>query len=256
MIEKIKNSKGLLIFTVISFWICVLGLVGGINDAMTGGKRYSEEEMQLKVNTAVQEQKDKDEKTRKSLEDKIDELNALIKVNEQKLKDKENELKEQAQENKEQQEWIENRKKAAETPKTEQKQEENTEQEQKEQKEQEKQEQELKEIEDENSTVDDSPDLTFAQLNCLEKAGQYLHSMFFSRSGLADQLAFEGYEPDDIEVVMKWLDNDVDYNEQAKYKAQEYLETMPFSLQDLIGQLEYEGFTPEQAQHGANEAYK
>lgn len=215
MIEKIKNSKGLLIFTVISFWICVLGLVGGINDAMTGGKRYSEEEMQLKVNTAVQEQKDKDEKTRKSLEDKIDELNALIKVNEQKLKDKENELKEQ-----------------------------------------EKQEQELKEIEDENSTVDDSPDLTFAQLNCLEKAGQYLHSMFFSRSGLADQLAFEGYEPDDIEVVMKWLDNDVDYNEQAKYKAQEYLETMPFSLQDLIGQLEYEGFTPEQAQHGANEAYK
>ena len=102
MIEKIKNSKGLLIFTVISFWICVLGLVGGINDAMTGGKRYSEEEMQLKVNTAVQEQKDKDEKTRKSLEDKIDELNALIKINEQKLKDKENEFKEQSQENKEQ----------------------------------------------------------------------------------------------------------------------------------------------------------
>ncbi len=93
---------------------------------------------------------------------------------------------------------------------------------------------------------------TVAQQNAYDKAGDYLAYMAFSRSGLIEQLEFEGYATGDAEFAVKRLENEkkVDWNEQAAAKAKEYLDSMPFSRSGLIEQLVFEGFTQAQAEHG------
>ena len=90
---------------------------------------------------------------------------------------------------------------------------------------------------------------TRGEQNALNRANDYLEFMSFSRSGLIDQLEFEGYTTSEAEYA---VDNcGADWDEQAVLKAEEYLDFMSFSRSGLIDQLEFEGFTYSQASAAA-----
>ena len=76
-----------------------------------------------------------------------------------------------------------------------------------------------------------------------------LDTMPFSRSGLIEQLEYEGYPTDAATVAADSLNED--WAAQAVRHAKQYTETMPFSLQGLIDQLVYEGYSQDEATHGA-----
>lgn len=95
--------------------------------------------------------------------------------------------------------------------------------------------------------------LSPGQRNAVQAAEQYLELSAFSRSGLIDQLEYEGYSTEDATYAFDSLN--VDWNQQAKRSAEQYLELTAFSLSGLIDQLVYDGFTREQAEYGANAAY-
>lgn len=98
-------------------------------------------------------------------------------------------------------------------------------------------------------TLERPPVLTMGQQQAVGKAKQYLRYMAFSRSGLIQQLEYEGFSTGDATFA---VDNvRADWNAQAAAKAKSYLEMMAFSRQGLIEQLVYEGFTPTQAEYGA-----
>jgi hypothetical protein len=96
-----------------------------------------------------------------------------------------------------------------------------------------------------------TPDVSVSQQNALESARDYLSFTSFSRSGLIDQLEYEGYSTSDATWAVDGLN--VDWNEQAAQTARDYLDFTSFSRSGLIGQLEYDGFTPEQAEYGVNQ---
>ena len=75
--------------------------------------------------------------------------------------------------------------------------------------------------------------------------------MPFSKSGLVDQLVFEGYPAEDASYAVDQIE--VDWKEQAKLKAIDYLDTMPFSRVELIDQLVFEGFSVEEATYGVDQ---
>lgn len=91
---------------------------------------------------------------------------------------------------------------------------------------------------------------TLGEKNALKTAGTYLSSMSFSKSGLVEQLEYEGYT--NSEATYAAENCGADWNEQAAAKAQEYLDSMSFSRDGLIDQLKYEGFTQSQAEYGAS----
>ena len=72
--------------------------------------------------------------------------------------------------------------------------------------------------------------------------------MAFSRSGLIEQLEYEGFAAAEATLAVDHLN--VDWNEQAWKSAESYLDVMAFSRSALIEQLEFEGFTAEQATYG------
>ncbi len=82
------------------------------------------------------------------------------------------------------------------------------------------------------------------------KAEQYLYTMPFSRSGLIEQLQFEGFDKAEATVAVDSIT--VDWYKQASLKAEQYLQTMPMSKSGLIEQLKFEGFTSAEATYGAN----
>lgn len=92
--------------------------------------------------------------------------------------------------------------------------------------------------------------------NALDMARNYLHTMPFSHSGLADQLSFEGFPDDAIEWAMEQIDQEVDWTEQAVRMAENYLNTMSMSKDGLIEQLMFEGFFREDAEHAANVVFE
>lgn len=95
-----------------------------------------------------------------------------------------------------------------------------------------------------------APDGTVSQQNALRSAENYLDFTAFSRSGLIDQLEYEGFSTADATWA---VDNvTVDWFVQAAESARSYLEYTAFSRSGLIDQLIYEGFSPEQAAHGAD----
>ncbi len=96
------------------------------------------------------------------------------------------------------------------------------------------------------------PDVTAGQENALGKAEDYLSFSAFSRSGLIEQLEFEGFTTADATWAVDNLA--VDWNEQAAKKAEDYLSFSSFSRSGLIDQLMFDGFTREQAEHGASAA--
>lgn len=100
-------------------------------------------------------------------------------------------------------------------------------------------------------TSEPEPELTTGQRNAVRSARNYLSFMGFSRSGLIDQLKYEGYSTSDAEFAVDHIDPD--WNEQAAKTAQNYIDIMPFSRSSLIDQLIFEGYTREQAEYGATQ---
>lgn len=80
-------------------------------------------------------------------------------------------------------------------------------------------------------------------------AEDYLSFSGFSRTGLIEQLVFEGFPEDDAAKAVDSLGVDWDY--QAERVATDYMDFSSFSKQGLVDQLEFEGFTADQAAHGA-----
>jgi len=93
------------------------------------------------------------------------------------------------------------------------------------------------------------PGVPLGQESARRKSQEYLDFASFSRSGLIEQLEYEGFSKADATGAVDSLG--VDWNEQAAEKADEYMGFSSFSRSGLIEQLEYEGFTPEQAAYGA-----
>jgi len=92
---------------------------------------------------------------------------------------------------------------------------------------------------------------TVSQQNSLRTAESYLDYSAFSRSGLVDQLVFEGFSVEDANWGVDRVI--VDWNEQAAKSAKNYLEYTSFSRSGLIDQLLFEGFTQEQAEFGVSQ---
>lgn len=88
--------------------------------------------------------------------------------------------------------------------------------------------------------VAEKPKLTLGQQNAIGKAKDYLSLMGFSRTGLIDQLSFEGFSAEDATFG---ADNaGADWNAECAEKAQQYLDLMSMSRDGLIDQLAFEGF--------------
>jgi len=92
---------------------------------------------------------------------------------------------------------------------------------------------------------------TVSQTQAVRSAESYLDFIAFSRSGLIEQLEYEGFSNSDATYAVDKLN--VDWNEQAVKSAENYLDFTSFSRSGLIEQLEYEGFTTEQATYAVNQ---
>ena len=117
---------------------------------------------------------------------------------------------------------------------------------------------------DDSSTQDASPEvgqepeptstpessITVSQQQAVRSADSYLSYSSFSRSGLIDQLEYEGFSTADATFGVDA--QNADWNAQAAGSAQDYLDYSSFSRSGLIDQLIYEGFTLEQATYGVN----
>jgi acyl-coenzyme A synthetase/AMP-(fatty) acid ligase len=79
-------------------------------------------------------------------------------------------------------------------------------------------------------------------------AETYLSSMAFSRTGLIEQLVFEGFSNEDAAYGTDAVG--ADWMNQAALMAETYLASMSFSRSGLVEQLVFEGFTPEEAEFG------
>ena len=92
-----------------------------------------------------------------------------------------------------------------------------------------------------------------AHHNEIDAAEGYLDYSAFSRSGLIEQLEYEGYPTPRATFAVDHVR--VNWFHQAARSASAYLDYTSFSRSGLIEQLEYEGFTPKQAAHGVQVAY-
>lgn len=92
------------------------------------------------------------------------------------------------------------------------------------------------------------PSESVSQRNARLSAATYLSHAAFSRTGLIDQLEYEGFSAGDATYGVDA--QDADWNEQAAKTAASYLRHSAFSRAGLIGQLIYEGYTPAQAEYG------
>lgn len=95
-----------------------------------------------------------------------------------------------------------------------------------------------------------APDMTASQEQAIRMALSYLDYSAFSKSGLVDQLEFEGFSNEDATVAVSSIE--VDWKEQAALQAQSYLDYSAFSRSGLIEQLLFEGFTQKQAEYGVD----
>lgn len=94
--------------------------------------------------------------------------------------------------------------------------------------------------------------LSTERASALQMAHNYLRSSAFSRTGLIEQLEYEGFSKDDATYA---VDNcGADWKAQAALMAKQYRKSSAFSHKGLVEQLEYEGFTPEQAEYGATQS--
>lgn len=95
---------------------------------------------------------------------------------------------------------------------------------------------------------------TVGEEQARESAESYLRYSSFSRSGLIDQLLYEGFTRPEAEYAVDAVN--ADWYEQAALSAESYLSYSSFSREGLIDQLLYEGFSPEEAEYGVDLAYE
>jgi colicin import membrane protein len=100
------------------------------------------------------------------------------------------------------------------------------------------------------TTTTTVPSETVSQENARKSAADYLEYSSFSRSGLIEQLKFEGFSETDATYGVDALN--VDWNDQAAKSAADYLEYSSFSRSGLIEQLVFEGFSQAEAEYGVN----
>jgi hypothetical protein len=91
---------------------------------------------------------------------------------------------------------------------------------------------------------------TVNQVNARRTAANYLSISPFSRSGLIEQLEFEGFNTADATYGVDA--QKANWKEQAAKAAKNYLKLTSFSRSGLIEQLEFEGFTLEEATFGVD----
>jgi len=104
-----------------------------------------------------------------------------------------------------------------------------------------------------SNTQNDQPsnsNETISQKNAIKKADSYLSYTSFSRSGLIEQLEFEGFSTSDATYGVDA--QNANWDEQAAKKAKSYLSYTSFSRSGLIEQLEFDGFTQKQAEYGVS----
>ncbi|WP_370550955.1 Ltp family lipoprotein [Halobacillus sp. GSS1] len=200
-----------------------------------------------KANASVEEQ-EAEAKAKQEEEDKEREAREQA--------EKEQEAKEQAQKEKEEREAREQAQKEQEEREAKEKAQ--KEQEAKEAEEQKKKEEERKAKEEEERKAKEEAErkakedsVTVSQKQAVAMAEHYINFMAFSKSGLIDQLEFEGFSTEDATYGVENIS--VDWQEQAVIKAEEYLDFMAFSRQGLIEQLVFEGFSQEHAAYAASQ---
>lgn len=99
--------------------------------------------------------------------------------------------------------------------------------------------------------VEEEDKLSTSQKNAIRQADNYIKIMPFSKSGLIEQLEFEGYSNEEASVA---VDNiDVDWKEQSVKQAKNYLDIMPYSRSGLIEQLIFEGYSQEDAEYATTQ---
>jgi SOS response regulatory protein OraA/RecX len=95
----------------------------------------------------------------------------------------------------------------------------------------------------------DERKLSLEEKNALKEARSYLSCEYleYSRTGLIEQLEYEGYSTESATMAVDSLS--VDWNAQAVATAKSYMssEHLSFSRKGLIEQLEYKGFSTESA---------
>lgn len=94
---------------------------------------------------------------------------------------------------------------------------------------------------------------TASQENALRAAENYLAYSAFSKSGLEEQLKFEGYSSSASRYAA--IHCGANWYHQAAKSARAYLSYSSFSKSGLQEQLEFEGFTTAQALFGVRQAY-
>ena len=92
--------------------------------------------------------------------------------------------------------------------------------------------------------------MTPSQTQAARSAASYLRTLPFSRSGLIEQLEFEGFSNGDATFAVDA--QKADWKAQASRKAASYLRTLAFSRTGLIGQLEFDGFSNAEAVFGTD----
>jgi hypothetical protein len=91
---------------------------------------------------------------------------------------------------------------------------------------------------------------TAIQQEAREVAQSYYETSWFSRSGMIEQLEYEGFSYDDSVYGVDSLG--ADWFEEAIGMADSYIESSWFSRIGLIEQLEYEGFSASESQYGVD----
>ena len=94
----------------------------------------------------------------------------------------------------------------------------------------------------------EGPTETMGQKNARGSAEGYLSHQAFSRSGLIDQLKFEGFSKADATYAVDYISPN--WNKQAAKSAKSYVSHQSFSASGLQDQLEFEGFSSSQAAAG------
>ncbi|WP_244199415.1 Ltp family lipoprotein [Halobacillus trueperi] len=200
------------------------------------------------VNASITD-KEAEAKAKQEEEDKEREANEQEEKEQAEKEQEEREAKEQAQKEQEEREAKEQAQKEQEEREAREKaQKEQEAKEEEERKAKEEAERKAKE-EEERKAKEDS--VTVSQKQAVAMAEQYLSFMAFSKSGLIDQLEFEGFSTEDATYGVEHIS--VDWQEQAVIKAEEYLDFMAFSRQGLIDQLVFEGFSQEHAAYAASQ---
>jgi len=93
-------------------------------------------------------------------------------------------------------------------------------------------------------------DETVGEENARKSADSYLSFSAFSRTGLIDQLLFEGFSQAEAEYGVDALG--ADWNEQAAKSADSYLSFSAFSRSGLVDQLVFEGYSAAEAEFGVD----